>query len=44
MLVPTVMAQNASWSHGSRYPVKERARVRRSSTTPTTQLNSRGRL
>ena len=42
--VPTVTAQIASWSHGSRYPVNDRPSVRKSRITPTTQLNSRGGL
>src|SRR3569833_2181805 len=44
MDVPTVMAQNASWSHGSRYPVKLESRVSPKRQTPITQLNSRGGL
>jgi hypothetical protein len=43
IVVPTVIAQNASWSHGSRYPVNESARVSTNSPMPITQLNCRGR-
>ena len=41
---PTVMAQKASWSQGSRYPVKLMKRVNSRRMTPRTQLNSRGFL
>ncbi len=42
MFVPTVTAQYANWSQGSRYPVKLSTSVSTKSSTPTTQLNSRG--
>ncbi len=42
--VPTVVAQNARWFQGSRYPVKPMPSVSRSSTTPVTQVISRGYL
>ena len=44
MFVPIVIAQYEIWSQGRRYPVNDRPIVRNSSTTPTTQLNSRGGL
>ena len=44
MFEPTVMAQIASWSQGSRYPVKESSSVSTRRITPMTQLNSRGGL
>src|SRR5436309_6539114 len=44
MLVPTVTAQKPSWSSGKRYPVNESSKLSTGSTTPTHQLNSRGRL
>ena len=36
-----VTAQYASWSHGSRYPVKLDAAIAASSTRPTSQLSAR---
>ena len=44
MFEPTVMAQIASWSQGSRYPVNDSSSVSTSMITPTDQLNSRGGL
>ncbi len=44
MFVPTVIAQYANWSHGSRYPVNESPSVIKNNPRPSTQLNSRGGL
>ena len=41
---PTVTAQNESWSQGRRYPVYESNIVKKKSSVPMTQLNSRGGL
>src|SRR3954468_11860536 len=44
IFVQTVIAQSESWSHGRRYPENESRKVVTRSSTPMTQLNSRGGL
>jgi hypothetical protein len=42
MSVPTLVAKKATSFQGSRYPEKPNPRVRKRSTTPVTQVSSRG--
>src|SRR3954453_9533700 len=44
MLLATTVAHSERWSKGSRYPVSAMTKVRMTSTTPMTQLSSRGYL